>query len=327
MSRRLLAGPGELMRAPSKTSTTKARSTSRPKRPAKAAPPPPPKAAKTESPDYSIAAVDRALDLLEALARTGPATLAAVAEEAKCTRTAAFRLLRTLQTRGFAIQDESRGLWRLGAKWGMLGRAAQDQGALGAAAAPFLAELGQAVGENTYLMIRDGLQAETVAVFQAEPALRVYSTPGSRGHLHAGPSRLMLAYAPEAVQTQVLAQRLPRFTPATRTDPNWIAADLQRIRTRGYLVTADEVHPGAVGITAPVKDASGQVIAALTVSGPSMRMRPPRPRSLLPQLLDAAAKLSAALGARAGDTTPPEQSTAAPTVRAPGATSVLARSM
>ena len=103
---------------------------------AKAAPPP-------ESRDYSIAAVDRALDLLEALARTGPAPLATLADAAGCTRTAGFRLLRTLQARGFAIQDEARGLWRLGARWSALGRAAAEQGALAAVAMPVL-EIGRA---------------------------------------------------------------------------------------------------------------------------------------------------------------------------------------
>ncbi len=262
-----------------------------------------PQKPQTDAPDYNIAAVERALDLLEALARIGPAPLANLAVAAGCTRTAAFRLLRTLQARGFAIQDEARGIWRLGARWGVLGRAAHDQGALAATAAPFLGALGQVIGENVYLRTRDGQQAETVALYQADPTLRLYSSVGSRGPLHAGASRLLLAYAPEAVQTQVLAQRLPRFTPATRTDPIWIAADLQRIRARGYLVTADEVHPGAVSVTAPVRDASGQVIAALYVSAPSMRMRPPRPRSLLPQVLEAAARLSRALGAPVPETT------------------------
>ncbi len=274
------------------------------KRAAKPARPKVPAKPKSPPPDYSIAAVERALDLLEALAQLGPAALAPLAEAAGCTRTAAFRLLRTLQGRGFAIQDEARGLWRLGARWGVLGRAAQDQGALAATAAPFLAELGQALGENVYLRTRDGLLAETIAVFQVEPSLRLYSTAGSRDPLHAGASRLLLAYAPEAIQTQVLAQRLPRFTPATRTDPAWIAADLQRIRARGYLVTADEVHPGVVSLTVPVRDAAGHVVAALFVSAPSMRMRPPRPRSLLPQVLEAAAKLSRALGAQVPE--PPE---------------------
>jgi len=259
---------------------------------------PPSRAAQVR--DYSIAAVDRALDLLEALARVGPAPLAVLAETAGCTRTAGFRLLRTLQARGFAIQDDARGLWRLGARWGVLGRAAAEQGALAATAMPILANLGKATGENTYLRIRDGMESETVAIFQTDPALRLYTEVGKRGPLHAGASRLLLAHAPEAVQTQVLAQRLPRFTPATRTDAAWIAADLQRIRTRGYLITADEVVAGAVGVAAPVRDASGQVVAILHVSAPSMRMRPPRPRALVPAVIEAAFKLSQALGASPG---------------------------
>jgi DNA-binding IclR family transcriptional regulator len=301
-----------LMRPPRK-SASKAR-VSAAKTPAKPKPArKPPSRPRSDPPDYSVAAVERALDLLDALARAGPAPLVTLAAQARCTRSNAFRLLRTLQSRGFAIQDEARGVWRLGARWAMLGRAAHDQGALAATATPFLVALGQTVGENVYLRTRDNLESETVALYQAEPALRLYSQTGARAHLHAGPGRLLLAYAPEPVQTQVLTQRLPRFTPATRTDPTWLAADLQRIRNRGFLITADEVHPGAVSISAPIWDAGGHVVAALTVSAPSMRMRPPRPRSLLPQLLEAARRLSAALGAstaeRAPDTSsPPTQS-------------------
>jgi IclR family KDG regulon transcriptional repressor len=250
----------------------------------------------THGRDDSIAAVGRALDLLEALARVGPAPLTLLAEAAGCTRAAAFRLLRTLQARGFALQDEARGVWRLGARWSVLGRAAAQQGALAATAMPFLAALGKTTGENAYLIVRDGLESETVAIYQADPSLRLYSEIGKRRTLHAGPSRLLLTHAPEAVQTQVLAQRLPRLTPATRTDAAWIAADLQRIRARGYLLTADEEEAGAVSITGPVRDASGHVVAALSITAASMRMRPPRPRALLPLVLDAAARLSQALG-------------------------------
>ncbi len=287
--------------------------------------------------DYSIAAVGRALDLLEALSRIGPASLAALADQARCTRTAGFRLLRTLEARGFAIQDEARGMWRLGARWGVLGRAAAEQGALEATAMPYLAALAKTCGENVYLRVRDGLESETIAIYQADPGLRLYSEVGKRQPLHAGSSRLLLAHAPEAVQTQVLAQRLPRFTPATRTDAAWIAADLQRVRGRGYLLTADEVVAGAATVAAPVKDASGQVVAVLSVSAPTMRMRPPRPRALLPMVLDAATKLSRALGASASDTvgrtaeggrkTPhpgsAHESTAAPALAATGPHSIF----
>jgi IclR family KDG regulon transcriptional repressor len=255
--------------------------------------------------DYSVAAVDRTLDILEALSRIGPASLAALAEEAGCTRTAGFRLLRTLQARGFTIQDEARGLWRLGARWSALSRAATDQGALAATAMPVLAALGKATGENVYLRVREGMESETVAIYQTDPSVRMYTEIGKRGPLYAGSSRILLANAPEAVQTQLLAQRLNRFTPATRIDPTWIASDLQRIRQRGYLITSDEVVAGAVGIAAPVRDAAGAVIAVIHVSAPSMRMKAPRPRNLLPQVLDAAAKLSQALGAPAKAATQP----------------------
>jgi DNA-binding IclR family transcriptional regulator len=167
--------------------------------------------------DYSIAAVDRALDLLEALARIGPASLAELAEEAGCTRTAGFRLLRTLQSRGFAIQDEARGVWRLGARWEAFGQAAASQGALAAFAMPYMEKLGRETGEVACLRVRDGVDSNTIAVFAPSAALRRYTEPGQRAPLHAGGSRLLLAYAPEAVQTQVLAQKLPRFTEATLT--------------------------------------------------------------------------------------------------------------
>jgi IclR family transcriptional regulator, KDG regulon repressor len=294
----LYAGRGWIMGTTQVVGTTTKSSHGAAPRPKSGARAPSPGPFTESSPkDYNIAAVDRSLDLLEALARLGPASLAALAEAAGCTRTAAFRLLRTLQSRGFAIQDEARGLWRLGARWSVLGRAASEQGALAATAMPLLSALGKATGENVYLRVREGMEIETVAIYQADAAIRMYSEVGKRGPLHAGCGRILLAFAPEAVQTQLLAQRLNRYTPATRIDPTWIAADLQRIRTRGYLITADEVVAGAVGIAAPVRDAVGAVIAVLHISAPSMRMRPPRPRALLPQVMAAAAQLSEALGA------------------------------
>jgi DNA-binding IclR family transcriptional regulator len=286
------------MSSPSKSANKFAsRSKAKPRR---AAARPTGEAAKPARParDYSVAAVARTLDLLEALAMVGPAPLATVADTARCTRTAGFRLLRTLQSRGFAIQDEARGVWRLGARWTALGQAAENQGALAATALPYMSELAKACGENVYLHVRDGQMGETLAIFQADPSLRVYTEVGKRRPLHAGPYRLLLAHAPEAVQTQVLAQKLPRFTPATRTDPAWIAADLQRIRARGYLVTADEIAAGAVSVTVPVRDASGQVMAALCICAASLRMRPPRPRALVPIAAEAAARLSRGLGRR-----------------------------
>ena len=253
-------------------------------------------AAKDLARDHANAAVNRALDLLEALARVGPVPLAVLAETAGCSKTAAMQHLKILQVRNFAIQDESHALWRLGARWNVLARTASEQGALAATAMPHLAALGNATGENVYLRVRDGMECETIAIYQTDPGLRVYTEVGKKMPLHAGSGRLLLAHAPEAVQTQILAQRLQRYTPSTRIDPIWIAADLHRIRQRGFLITESEVVAGTVSVCAPVRDAGGQVVASLLIGSPSLRMRPPRPRALMPMVVEAARKLSLALG-------------------------------
>lgn len=263
----------------------------------------------------STAMLERGIDLLEILAKDAPIAIAELARRADCAPATATRLLRVLQAKGFAVPDEAAQTWRLGTRWNAYGQAAVEQGALATTAQPFLAALGVASGENAYLRVRDGMTSETIAVYQTDPMLRIYTEVGSRGPLHAGTSRMLLAHAPEAVQTQLLTQRLPRFTPATRTDPTWIAADLQRIRARGYLVTSDEVVPGAVSVGAPVRDASGEVVAVIFISAPTMRMRPPRPRALVSIVQDAAAKLSHALGYTRSET----MITAQPVPRKPGA--------
>jgi IclR family KDG regulon transcriptional repressor len=279
----------------------------------------PPKPAIVVAPprEPSTAMLERGIDLLELLAKDGPIGVAELAKQADCAPGTATRLLRILQIKGFAVIDETSKTWRLGTRWNAFGQAAVEQDALATTAAPFLTALGIAAGENAYLRVRDGMSSETVAVYQTDPALRVYTDVGNRGPLHAGTSRMLLAHAPEAVQTQLLTQRLPRFTPATRTDPTWIAADLPRIRARGYLITSDEVVPGAVSVGAPVRDASGHVVAVMFISAPTMRMRPPRPRALVSIVQDAAAKLSHTLGYTRSET----MLTAPPVPRKPGAPS------
>src|SRR6185312_5082532 len=136
---------------------------------------------------------------------------------------------------------------------------AARQAAHATSAMPHMEALGRTVGENVCLAVRDGIESETAAVFQPSSNLRRYTTKGQRRPLHAGPGRLLLAYAPEAVQAQALAMRLPRYTPTTPTDPKGIAGDLPRLRNRGYLITSEEVSAGAVSVTVPVRDATAEV--------------------------------------------------------------------
>ena len=246
---------------------------------------------------YVIAAVDRALDVLEALQSVAPCGLAEVASAASCTRTAAFRLLRTLQTRGYATQDRERGVWRLGGRWPAVGRAAEKQSSLAFSAARLLNEASAKAGEHIYLMVRNGAECEVTAVHETTQPIRQYVAAGARLPLYAGPCRLLLADAPPAVRADVLAGRLTKLARGTQTDPVWIAKDIGRLQQRGWLATTDELHDGVSNLAAAVHDASRQTCAVLCVMTPSFRLRPPQQASVLAILRETAAQMSAGLGA------------------------------
>ena len=246
--------------------------------------------------NYSVAAVDRALYLMEIMGRLGPSPLATLAQAAGCTRPMAFRILRTLEQRGFSRQDGSRGLWWLGARSITIGRAATAQGVLAAEAQPILASLAKISGENTYLMMREGTMSRILAVHQADPGLWLHETVGQIRQLHAGPGRLLLAHAPAAIKKLALSERLARLTPHTKTDPARILADLSRIRARGYLLTVQEVHEASIDIAAPVWERRGDLLAVLFMTASTLRLAPVQAPSLVPTLLEHAARLSLTLG-------------------------------
>ncbi len=250
-----------------------------------------------ESPrDYKVAAVEHALNLLEALARLGPSTLASLADAVGCTRSLAFRMLRTLEQRGFTLQDGARGAWRLGARNSALGREADGQGALARVAQPVLVSLSKICGENAYLMIRDGTLSRILNLHRADPKYWEHDVIGQTRQLHAGPGRLLLAHAPVAVQKRVLSERLGRLAPQTRTDPIAIAADLHRVRARGVLVTVGEVKEGGIAVAAPVRDLTGEVMAVLFISTSVLRLAPTRAQTRVPTVLAHADRLSRGLG-------------------------------
>jgi len=254
-------------------------------------------ASASDNPDYGIAALDRAFDVVAVIMHGGPSTLAVIADEAGCNRATAFRILHTLQSRGLVAQDQKRGPWRLGATWLSLGRAARAQGALELAAAPAMAAFAASCHEGVYLAVRDGQEAETLLVQPGEKQVRLYAKRGDRAPLHAGPGRLLLAFAPPPLQRAVLAQpRLARLGPRTQTDSATIAASLPRLAARGWLITEDEIEEGVATVSAPVRDSGGTMLAVLSIIAPKLRMPGLRQHSLLTPLMEAAGAVAAAIG-------------------------------
>src|SRR4029077_10258597 len=91
-------------------------------------------------------------------------------------------------------------------------------------------------------------------------------------------------------------QPLRRYTPETITDPAQLAAELETVRRQGFATTVDELETGLAAVAAPVRGAGGDVVAALSISGPTTRLTPERVDGLAPLLLEQSAALARALG-------------------------------
>jgi DNA-binding IclR family transcriptional regulator len=178
----------------------------------------------TDQNDYTIAAVDRALLTLEALAEQPRQGVTALAKRLGLTKTIVFRLLCTLESRGFVMKEGDQPLYSLGYRMGVLGERAGHQNMLLAAARPVMERLREETSENINLIVREGQQSLVVATLAGLHAIRIFAMPGRHGPLHAGGgSMLVLAWAPHSVRNAVLSEPC-RAIPRTRSPTRWRCA-------------------------------------------------------------------------------------------------------
>ncbi|MEU5694533.1 IclR family transcriptional regulator [Actinosynnema sp. NPDC020468] len=151
----------------------------------------------------------------------------------------------------------------VGRKLWELGLLARVQGGLREVALPFLQDLYEATRENVHLAVRDGTAALYVERLHGRASVPVVSRPGGRLPLHAtGVGKVLLAWAPESVRTEVI-NSAERVTAHTIVEPGRLARDLAGVRGRGYSRTVQEMSLGTCSVAVPVFDAEGAVVAAL----------------------------------------------------------------
>jgi IclR family KDG regulon transcriptional repressor len=237
--------------------------------------------------DYTVAAVDEALGLLLFVAQNPGLGVTELAERTGNTKARAFRLLFTLEQRGMVFKDALASTYSLGYKSLYLGVAAQEQVNLVRIAGSELRDIGAECNENVQLRVRDGLETVCVARWESTHAVRVHGNVGNRRPLHAGASgKILLAYAPEEVRQAVLSSNLLRFTEQTITQRSRLSQEIAKIVKLGYSVSISEISVDAVAVAAPVYDVSGNVVASLSIAGPSSRIS----EAALPAMIELAQK-------------------------------------
>lgn len=250
----------------------------------------------TERKSYKIEAVGRALNVLETLAEKPGLGATALATEMGLTKSIVFRILQTLEEAGYVHRDPERATFSLGYRVVLLGERVGREGALLHVAPSIMDELRDETGENVNLVIREGSFAVALATREGLHAIRIFAQNGQKGPLHAGgASMLLLAYAEPSILDRVLTSELTSFTNHTITDPDQLRKILHRIRVNGYNVALNDLDDGAFSIAAPIFNASGEVVAGLSIAGAAVRLDEPQRELYIEAVKSAAQKISAKL--------------------------------
>jgi IclR family KDG regulon transcriptional repressor len=242
----------------------------------------------------------KGLMVLEALAGHDgePLTIQALATRIGLTKSNAHRTLQTLAHAGYAVRDESSGVYRSTLKLFELGTMQISRLDVRRQAAAVMRQLADLTEETVHLSVLDGDTVIYVDKIDSPQPVRAYSVIGGRAPAYCvATGKALLAFqAADYLERRV--QNLQEHTPATITDRATLQAELRRIARTGYAVNRGEWRDSVGGIASPVFDGLGAVVAAIGISGPLERLSPKRIKALTPEVLNAGAQISRSMGFR-----------------------------
>ncbi|MGF1429319.1 IclR family transcriptional regulator [Kitasatospora sp. LaBMicrA B282] len=241
--------------------------------------------------------VDRALALLAELAE-GERSLEQLATLLGVHKSTALRLLRSLEQARLVHRDPAH-RYHLGAGLFALAGRALEQRPVRRIAAPHLAELNAATGQTVHLAALEGGEVVYVDKYESRQPVRMYSRIGLPVPLHcAAVSKVLLAGLPPTERRRLVGTvEFTPFTARTLTTPQALLAELDTVAEQGWAQDRGEHESFVNCVAAPVRDATGRVVAAVSLSAPDLVLRHEQVLALLPRLLAAAATVSADCGA------------------------------
>ena len=249
---------------------------------------------------YNIRALDRAIRILSMLSDGTPRTLTQLSEAVGMSSSTTFRLLATLSYHGFVQRDEETGSYALGLASLELARAYLASSDIRREALPELEKLRNETAETVHLAVMDQMEVVYLEKLEGLHAVGLMSSRvGGRAPAYCtGLGKVLLAYTPvELVRAHYGEKGLKRFSDRTITRLDELLEHLQEVRRQGYAFDLGEHEPEIRCIAAPVRDFSGKVVAAISVSGTAHRLNPVTMNSaLINKVRETARAISARLG-------------------------------
>lgn len=245
----------------------------------------------------AVQSVDRALTVLEILGKLGTAGVTEIAAELGVHKSTASRLITVLESRGFVEQLSDRGKYRLGFAIVRLAGSTSAQLDLAKESQSICDRLALQSGETTNLAVLDAERIINIveALGPAEVTLRSWVGQSCPAHATSSGKALLADLSPEDVRDR-LGDPLPTFTANTIADADVLADQLAAVREAGWATVREELEVGLNAVAAPVRDHTGRVVAALSVSGPAYRLEQGRFEVIAEMTVAAAAAISRRLG-------------------------------
>jgi DNA-binding IclR family transcriptional regulator len=249
-----------------------------------------------------VQSVDRAVSVLEILARRGSAGVTEVASEIGVHKSTAFRLLSALENRGLVEQAHDRGKYELGFGLVQLASSVPHRLNIVHQARPVCEQLAKEYGETVNIAVIRSCYAVNLDQVRGPSAVSVQNWVGQPTPLHATSSgKVLLAYLDSGRRRALIGQAgLEVFTPKTLRSRRALEVQLAAVRVDGFATTVEELEDGLNAIAAPVLDFGGVVVAALSVSGPAYRFGKRRLNELAGPIIEAADRISARMGHLSG---------------------------
>jgi len=257
-----------------------------------------PKAFLPKKDQTRIQSLDRAVDVMECVASGGGITLSEIASELDQSPATVYRILSTFSTRDVLSMDAASQEWFVGPASFRIGSAFLRRSNVVERARPVMRRLMVKSGETANLGVENGRQVLFLSQVETQQNIRAFFPPGAQSPMHAsGIGKALLAFTDASqIDSYIENTKLEAFTANTIATEEALRAELKLIKSTGFAFDNEEKNTGMRCVAAPIFNAFGEVVAGISISGPSERLSLERIGAVGALVLEQANLLSAGSG-------------------------------
>lgn len=240
-----------------------------------------------------ISVIEKAMLVLESFRGEQNVRLADLSARTRLVKSSVFRILFTLERLGY-VQKSAEGRYSITSRLSRLPGAVSAESDLAAQAAPFMASLLHRFQETVNLGVLDGSEVLYLRVMESPQIFRLAAHAGMRSPVHSTAlGKCLLSRLPQVQVANILKNTtLTAATPRTIRQPAAFFRELERTRAQGYAVDDEEDSRGIRCLAAPIFDRAENVMAAISISAPAVRLQPGKDREVAGALRDSCAQIS-----------------------------------